>query len=343
MLLLASLAMIAGCNGQSNGWGFGRDADDHVARGRQLSKEGRLHEALAQLETAVKKDHDNPEAHCLLGDVNRRMGRVKQAESAYRTACELDKYNFRAFYNLGVVYQVLAGNAVSDKEMMKYLHEAEKAYIRSLTIDPTGPGSFDAHLNLGSCYFHHGRLHMAEQETRIALHLRPGSYRAKGNLGIIYQAMKEPQKAAAAFRESLQYNPNQPDTLLNLGTILLDSGKHKEALEVFGKGIELDPNNSQLWCKLGVCYFRMEQLDKAVQCFQQSMKLDPNNTDAYRGFGVVCMYQYEVDPTRTDLKQKAINAWSHSLKLKPDQEDLKKLIRRYSEGQGATPPAGSKP
>ena len=58
--------------------------------------------------------------------------------------------------------------------------------------------------------------------------------------------------------------------------------------------------------------------------------LDAGSATAYRGIGVVCMSQYVLDRSKIDLLDKALEAWNASLEIQSDQEDLRRLVQKYT-------------
>lgn len=336
MYLAALLAVFcAGC-GQMNGW-FLQQTDQRLARAKTLLDAGDVQDALEELDRALQVNPNHVPTITAVGDIYRKQGDYDQAVESYKRACYLDPYAFRPHYNLGVTYQAMAAVADGAEAMRSRLREAIMIYIRALAIDPD---SFHAKLNLGACYYQMGEYNLAEQSTREALALRPMSSRANNNLGIIYETTNRPDEAIAAYKRSIEADSKQPDILLNLGGVYLQQNQLHSALATFKQARRLAPKNSQVALQLGVCYFRRKELDRAVKSFQDAIRLDPYNAEAYRGFGVICMYQFVVDNQRTDLRDKALRAWRYSLKLEPAQEDLQNLLKRYEKTSPPSRTAG---
>ncbi len=302
-------------------------AEVHFDRARFCMSDGDVQAAIDELHRAIAVDPKYVSAYTALGDLQRKRGDYPQAVESYETACRLDPYAFRPHYNLGVTYQALADLADGVQNIQTYLLKAVEVYIRALAIDAE---SFEARLNLGACYYRMGKYELAEQVTREALAMQPDSVRANNNLGLILETTGRDDQAILAYKASIEANPRQPSILLNLGLVYLRQGKLSSALATFKEASRLAPDSAEPWVQIGVCYFRMKQPDLAVRAFQNAIRRDPYHAGAYRGFGVVCMYQYVVDPRRTDLCDKALEAWRYSLRLEPGQEDLESLLRRYS-------------
>jgi tetratricopeptide (TPR) repeat protein len=324
--------LLAGCSGYQPFFSTRPNADTHLQQAKALLDGGDADAALAELEQALAADPGNVAAYTAIGDIHRKKGNYPQASQNYEKACEVDPYAFRPHYNLGVTYQAMAELAQEVSQMQDYLRKAIVVYIRALAIDP---GSFDTQLNLGACYYQMGQYDLAEEATRQALTLKPDNARANNNLGIILETQGRYDEAIAAYKASIEASPRQPSILLNLGSVYLHLGYLQSAMSTYRAASRMAPRSAQPWVQMGVCHFRLKQRQKAVEAFQHAIQLDPHDPSAYRGLGVICMYEYILDNSRTDLRSKALQAWKYSLDLDPNQQDLEMLFRRYTP---AVPP-----
>ncbi|HSC70285.1 MAG TPA: tetratricopeptide repeat protein, partial [Candidatus Methylomirabilis sp.] len=67
--------------------------------GAELSKQGRLEEAIVELRSAIQADPGYAAAHLNLAYVYDRLGRADEAIAAYQKAIALDPKNAAAFNN----------------------------------------------------------------------------------------------------------------------------------------------------------------------------------------------------------------------------------------------------
>jgi tetratricopeptide (TPR) repeat protein len=301
--------------------------DSHYLQGRTLVENGDLEAALDELSKAVQTEPNHVEALTLIGDIYRKSGHYELAHANYTAACQADPYAFRPHYNLGVVCQAMAELSGDTEETHTYLREAIATYIRAIAIDLD---NFDTHLNLGACYFQLGKVQLAEHNTLLALEINPQSTRANNNLAIICQTQDRYDEAINAYEVSLETRANQPDVLMKLGAIYIQTGRYESAATTLSTATHYRPNDAALRKEIGTCYFHMKRFDEALVLFQQAIRLDNYSPGAYRSFGVVCMYKYVMNRSRTDLRDKALLAWRFSLRLKPGQSDLVELVQRYA-------------
>jgi len=323
VLTLAAVLPLTGCVEEIRK----QEAFDHYAEGQILADQGDYDAALAQLAQAIKADPTLSTAHAAAGDIHRKRGSYELARRSYEKACELNPYAFRPHYNLGVTYQLLAEAAALYPEAEGILKKAVMVYLRALEIEPA---DFDANLNLGGCYFQLGKYELAEHYCKEAIRLKPDSFEAYSNLGTIYDSQNKLYDAIRAYKASLELNVHQPELLMNVGSTYLRQGRVKAALATYEQAVREAPKRSEPWEQIGVCCFHLEDYDRAVDAYGRALELDGRNADAHRGLGVVYMTQYVRDRSRKELRDKALAAWHSSLEIRPNQNELVALVRKYA-------------
>ncbi len=340
IVLVVFVLALAGCESDSlSGFGSGKQvAQGHFTRGKSLYDQGELDKALAELTAAIEADpHCAPALTCL-GDIHRRKGDLPQARSTYHRACQADRYAFRPHYNLGVVCQGLSEQASTAALGDEFLREAVCSYLRAVAIRPE---SYDAHLNLGVCYFQLGQLALARKYTEDAANLRPDDTTSRNNLAMICTTTGQIDQAIRLYTDSLEIDTTQGDVLMKLGALYVEQGNASHGMGLLEASARHLPGSPEPFVQIGRAAFKTRQLDRSITAYQKALTIDPYCVDAYRGFGVVCMYQYVADRRRSDLRDKGLRAWQFALKLDADQNDLIALIRRYRNAPTATGQAAS--
>lgn len=322
-VLLLAITVAAGCEvipAQQR-------AVDHYVQSQLLIAQGDLDAALAELAKAVEADPELSIAHATAGNIHRRRGNCEMARRCYELACETNPYAFSPHYNLGVTYQMLAGAAEAVERIQQYLRQAVRVYLRALTIQPD---DFEANLNLSACYFQLVKYELAEKYCLDAVRINPRSPEAYSNLGIIYNAQDRLYEAVRAYKASLELDTHQPKLLLNLGATYMRQGRPKAALRVSQLAAEEAPADPGAWEQIGACHVYLRDYAKAMEAYEKAAALDAGSATAYRGIGVVCMSQYVLDRSKIDLLDKALEAWNASLEIQSDQEDLRRLVQKYT-------------
>lgn len=302
-------------------------AIDRFVAGQLKADHGDLDAALKELEAAVRVDPTLSVAHAAMGDIHRRRGDWQQAQQAYEQACDTNPYAFRSHYNLGVVYQHQAGAARTIEQAQKLLRYAVDVYLRATTLEPE---DYDACLNLSACYFALGKHAQAEKYCKAAIALEPKNPAAHTNLGVIYQSQDRLYDAIKFYKNSLELDVHQPKVLVNLGNIYLRQDRPGAAFQSFQAATKVDPNSSEAWQQLGNCHYQRKEYAEALQALGKAVAKDPSNAGAHRAIGVVCMTQYLTDIKKADLRDQALAAWNRSLEIQPGQDDLIRLVQKYT-------------
>lgn len=316
------LAALPGCQ-----WFTSEAAVDHYVAGKLAAENEDYQLALAELARAVRFDPNLSLAHSAMGDIYRKQGDYRQAAGAYEEACRVNAYAFRPCYNLGVTYQMLAQQAGTRDGMTAYISKAVRTYLRAVALRPK---DFDANLNLSACYFQQGKFELARQYCTTSTEIDPNSAFAFSNLAIIRDADGKPYDAVTAYRKSLEIDVHQPKIWLNLGDTYACLGRMKQALNAFEFAAREDPAWPDPWVQIGSCQFRMKQWDDALGSYTKALDLDGNCAAAHRGVGVIYMSRYVVDHSKTDMRDKALDSWNRSLELDSSQQDLVRLVRKYT-------------
>ena len=325
-MLTVSVALAAGCD-------FTRPvfeslSFDHYARGQVLAEAGDTDAALAELLKGIRADAELSAAHAGIGDIHRKRGSHRLAVGAYQNACRTNPYAFRPHYNLGVTYQALATAAAAVEDYTRYLKDAVNVYLRAVVIRQD---DFDANLNLSACYFQLGKYDLAEEYCNAAITVNPKSPQAHSNLGIIYDSQNLLYKAVKAYKDSLELDTNQPKILLNLGSTYMRQGMCKAAMSPFRLAARQDPKDPAPFRQIGHCYYRLKQYDKAQLAYEQALSIEPRDASALRGLGTVHITQFVLAQDKGDLLDQGLAAWRQSLEIEPEQEDLIKLVTKYTK------------
>ena len=99
-LLLALTVALAGCGGLS-------DAEKHYNDGLELYEEGRLEEAIAKYDEAIRLDPQYAKAYFNRGLAYGNLGQFQRAIEDSGEAIRLDPQDAKAYNNRGLAYVVL--------------------------------------------------------------------------------------------------------------------------------------------------------------------------------------------------------------------------------------------
>lgn len=163
--------------------------------GQGLRDSGRVEEALAHLESAVRLGPNVREAHNTLGTVYEALGRFEEARRAYEAELALNPEHGAAWSNLGNALFQLGKHA-----------EALAAYNRAIEVQPNYA---DGYSNLGAALLLLNRPADALPHLKHAAKLSPHPAHFV-NLGAALLALSRPQEALMQARRALALAPGDP-------------------------------------------------------------------------------------------------------------------------------------
>jgi lipopolysaccharide biosynthesis regulator YciM len=140
----------------------------HNNLGNLLHHEGRIEEAVAHLEEALKLMPDFADAHANVANIYFQLGRLDEAQAHYQAALRSDPDFPNAHYNFGLLLSQQGRQA-----------EAIEHFQRALELNPNFP---EAHNGLGIAYVRANRIADAIVQFQAALQERPGYDDAQKNL-----------------------------------------------------------------------------------------------------------------------------------------------------------------
>lgn len=119
--------------------------------------------------------------------------------------------------------------------------QAEKAYLKALSLDPT---LSNALTNLGNLEYRRDQLEAAEQYYSKALECDPEQPEALYNLGFLHFERGEVDEAVLSFREALKSDPSFADAHFNLAMALEERGEAAAARPHWEQYLALEPDGS---------------------------------------------------------------------------------------------------
>ena len=276
------------------------DSTAHFNLGAALQAQGRLGEAVRELEAAVRANPAHATARNTLGAALQAQGRPDLAAREYRDALRIDPGYASAHYNLG---QLLAAQGRLDEAIVHYreaarlepddaslhaqlgaalqqagqLEEAIEQARRALALDPDLE---NARFNLGQALLSRGDAPGAATELGAAVHLRPDDPDARDALGAALATMGRTDEAIAAFRDALRLAPDDPAAHDALGQLLLAKGELDEAVTHLRAVLRQRPDDADVCNNLGSALAMKGDLAEAARFFERALAIDPAHAAA---------------------------------------------------------------
>ena len=193
---------------------------------------GRLEEAVAHYEEALRLRPDYAEADCNLGASLASLGRVPEAIARYEEALRLKPGLAEAHNDLG--------NALGS---LGRTQEAIPHYEEALRLKPDYA---EAHNDLGNALVSTGRAREAIPHYEEALRLRPDLYQANYNLANALNSLGRTAEAIAQYEQALRIRPDDATIHFYLaGALLKIPGRTGEAVAHLKEVLRLQPDNDR--------------------------------------------------------------------------------------------------
>ncbi|KAH9508650.1 Protein O-mannosyl-transferase tmtc3 [Bulinus truncatus] len=261
----------------------------------------RLAEADQLLRQAITMRSDFVEAYINLGDIQVKLGKLDDARATYEAALRQDPKNADLYYNLGVVLLEQNQTKIARKHFemaLQYNPDHWQSLYNSAILMQEGgdPKERDVALKRleklkrqkgedPKVYFNYAMLAMDEQkfdlaETnfRKAIEFDPTFRSALFNLALmLVNNMNRPRDAVPVLNQLLQHYPDHDKGLILMGDINVNTLKDLDAAEKnFNSILSRNPKNSQAMHNLCVVYVERGDLLRAEKCLLNTQELDPN-------------------------------------------------------------------
>ena len=324
-------------------------AYDHYRRSLELQSQGRLREAIAEVEKAAELDPLDPVNHFTLGSAKGYMGAntgdkalVEEGITACWVAVTLDPNWILPWTEIGwlLLRMDMASEAVEHLkavrpecgpldsryydalgmalEQLGRFGEALTAFDTSLELNPDNP-QIAAAASATALKTGDNRKH--NQYRKIARHVGISE-----KWDIILELAKE-INALSPHTDSTKYldmdvpslnaviarNPDDVNAYLARGCTYFKKGDDSKAISDLDAAIRLDPGNMPAYLLRSIVYSYMERYDRAILDLTEAIRLNPGNEMAlyYRGAAY----------GELDSLDLAIADFDEVIRLKPDHFD----------------------
>ena len=210
-------------------------------------------DAMVQLDTVVKIEPDNAEAHFLRGKIFRNDADPEEAVKEYFLALEAEPQNPGFRYHLGAIYHA---NQLYEEAINEYKLAID--YDTNLTKPrfETAPYGLQARFMLARLYNQNQRLDEAIDELEKVIAIDETYQEAKSDLIQLLD-----RKAQMLERDG-------------------DTRDYFSALELYERIVQLDTEYSDAWVEIGkIKYYWLNKPKEAFEAFQKASELDPRHPD----------------------------------------------------------------
>jgi serine/threonine protein kinase/Flp pilus assembly protein TadD len=246
-------------------------------RGRALLRQGKLEEAIADLQKAAALRPQECQAYVLLAQAFQRRKQYAEADHALETALRLRP-------DLPVVHRTRAEVLWERGE----LDDALRQYDKTIALEcekSTSPLLADDYVARGRIRHAQGRFADAVAAYDDALRISPKLARAHYFRGESLLALNRFPEAEQAFGECLRNGPPFGPAFRSRGLARVRQGRFAGAVEDYTEALHQERDASILE-HLGWAYFFTDAWKLAEQNFEESIKLNGKPGDAHVGRGL---------------------------------------------------------
>lgn len=235
---------------------------------RQLFSQGKLDQALIELDTLRQQTPEPASVERLRGLIFYQQNKFTEADTAFAKALEQDPKDTEAMQLRGVTLFRM-GRAADAIPLL----EQARASVPDANIDPN--------YVLGVSYMQVGRTDDARHAFAAQYGFPPDSPPAYLLAARMFFHQENVPAARASANKAVQLNPDLPLAHQLLGEIALAAGDTTTAIAEFEKEVQVNPLNGEVYDRLGDAYLRNRQFDQAQHALDRAVLLEPNATGPY--------------------------------------------------------------
>jgi tetratricopeptide (TPR) repeat protein len=282
----------------------------HTDRAASLVQEGKLEEAVSELEEALRANPGYVDALVNLGGTMAELGRYDEAIARYQDVLKHrpDRADIRlrlgtlfiqtgkhseAVKELEQVAQANPTSALAQFELGRALIEDKRetegieALRRSLEIDPKQPA---AYVNIGISLAAKGEHEKAIEAFRSAIGAGEVAPDAHLQLGHSYRAIGKTEEAEKEYLEAFRQSPESVQAPVGLGNLYLTEKRNEDAARWYARAIGIDPRNMSARCNLAGALANQGKYEEAVTELEAALRIDPNHPIATERLKLIRQY-----------------------------------------------------
>lgn len=291
-------------------------------RGIQLFEQGRLDEALAQFEEAVRKQPDYLEGQVSIAVILIEKGRLDEAIPRLEKALALDPQCWFAHANLGLVRQKQGRRP-----------EAIAHFRKAVELNPK---HLVARTNLGRALAEEGRLEEAAEHFQAAVKLAPQDAASRVNLANALLDGGRFAEAVEQYHKALELDPRCPGVRPGLAEALARQGQFAAALRELRQAYQADPNDPAVLN--GLAWLLATCPDERLRDGAEALRLAQAACAATGNQDFASLRSLAAANAQLGRWPEAIGAAEAALKLAETQHpaaapEIRQLLDRYRSGK----------
>jgi tetratricopeptide (TPR) repeat protein len=300
-----------------------------VVKAIVLHMEGKIEEAIKELQRGVKAGENTLDVYAGLGHLQFEAGRFDAAAEAYRTVLEREPLHKTCHYNLAVCLEKTG------------LHkEALASFEKAFEINPK---RLEIGIGVGVSLLHLRRFAEAETAFDTCLKSHPNDETALFGKAFALQCEGRRAEAETAYAETLKRNPAHEEALLNLIALAVEQKNDSAAREYSKKLLTPRPESKIALETLIALDLAGGDYEAACAAGERLTRIAPEEFEAWFNFGVACRCAKRGEAAvaafseATRIRSKSFEAQSSLAAALQEQGELTKAKAAYEAALKISP------
>jgi tetratricopeptide (TPR) repeat protein len=273
-----------------------RSPDSYIKDAQDLLATGKINQAIAVYQEAVKADPTNPGLYVTLA-------RWQVLHSDYDGAMENVENALLLNPNMALAKAVRGWILGKQKEFQLANVELEDA----ITLDRNSPlaWAYLTEMYLDMIAANKGDLNTLEkaiEASKRARDLDPNMLEVRRVRGLVLQNTTEHDAAITEFEAAIALNPNLADLHVALGRSYRFTQRPDRAIDVFLRAISLRPEDPEAYSELAATYFNVGEFARGAQYAADAVKLNPSSGYLHGLLGTMYYRQFQYDLALPSLR-----------------------------------------
>ncbi|HJW89842.1 MAG TPA: tetratricopeptide repeat protein [Anaerolineales bacterium] len=214
--------------------------------------------ALENAKNALVRNNANPLGHTLKAWALDYLKNYTEAEASIKQALELDPDS--AFAH-AVYAEILMDKALVGQGDIGVIDQAAEESRLAKSLDPS---LMEARRARGYVLWKTGNFAEAIEEYKAALAINDKIANLHLALGFNYHALGEYDQAVQSYLQAYALNPTDPSALYQISRTYYTVGDFSQSVQYADQAVQADPTDPSLHGNLGVMHYKNNQLDLAV-------------------------------------------------------------------------------
>ncbi len=243
-----------------------------AALGNLLYEAGRFDDAARNYRDVLAQQPQHPGIHYRLAVCLHRLERLPEALAEFQQAAALSQTDWEARLAIGVILLEIGNPA----EALPRFEECVAARPREVS----------GLMGRGVALEQLGRILDAESTYRAALSLDPSSTEVRQNLLSICMARESTVEARKLATELLSGNPHSRQAYEALVTLEMTEGNYLKARDLCELLVKQEPEFFEAWFNYGICLRVCQNTAEAAAAFGEAARLKSDSLEAQVAYGI---------------------------------------------------------